>query len=149
MKFLVAVDGSDASDDALAYATDIADAMDAQITAVHAVNPAVFEEAGTDPIESFAEADRSLIMQSVEDAEERGLDILAEAEKFAADLGTTIEMELLHGPPVRAITDYAEDAEFDAIFVGHRGRSEHRELMLGSVAKDLVTRATVPVTVVR
>jgi len=149
MKFLVAVDGSEASDDALAYATDIADAMDGSITAVHAVNPAVFEDAGTEPLESFAEADRSLIMQSVEDAEERGLDILADAATFAADLGADVDTELLHGAPVKAITEYAETEGFDAIFVGHRGRSEHTELMLGSVAKDLVTRATVPVTVVR
>ena len=60
-----------------------------------------------------------------------------------------METELLYGDPVRAITDYATEAGFDAIVVGHRGRSERAESMVGSVARGIVNQATVPVTVVR
>lgn len=149
MEYLVAVDGSREGDNALAYAIDVAEATGASITAIHAVDPTVFAVGGDDPIESFADADRRLVMQSVEDAEERGTEILEEAVGVASDQGADIQTELVYGPPVKAITEYAEEAGVDAIFVGHRGRSEHSEAMVGSVAKAIVTRARVPVTVVR
>ncbi len=43
MDLLVAVDGSQEAESALAYATDIADAMDGSITAVHDVDPTEFD----------------------------------------------------------------------------------------------------------
>lgn len=148
MKFLVAVDGSQEAADALAYATDVADAMDGTITAVHAVDPEVYDTGGDEPT-SRAETDRRLLIRSIEEAEERGLRILDEAAGLADELGRDIETRLLYGEPVKAITGYADDADFDAIFVGHRGRSERTDLMLGSTAKTIVERSTVPVTVTR
>ncbi|WP_265109910.1 universal stress protein [Halosolutus halophilus] len=147
MEYLVGVDGSEESMEALAYASDIADAMNGSITAVYAVDPTVFDEGGTEPISSLSDADQRLIVESMADAEQRGLDVLEDAVSFAAELGHDIETELVYGDPVEEIADYAE--EFDAVFVGHRGRSERTQLMLGSVAKQLVERATVPMTVVR
>lgn len=147
MDLLVAVDGSEESMEALAYATDIADAMNGSITAVYAVDPTVFDEGGVEPISSFSDADQRLILESIEDTEQRGLDVLEDAVSLADELGHEIEGELVYGDPVEEIADYAE--EFDAVFVGHHGRSERTELMLGSVAKQLVERAPVPVTVVR
>lgn len=148
MKFLVATDGSEEADEALAYATDISDAMGGSITVVHAVDPTVYEEGGSEPISGISNADRRLIIENIEDAEDQGLDILDEATTFAEDLGHKVDTELLYGDPVSEITDYAAEKNFDTIFVGHRGRSEHTERLLGSVAKEIVERATIPVTVV-
>lgn len=149
MKFLVATDGSEEADEALAYATDISDAMGGSITVVHAVDPTVYEEREGEPISGPSDADRRLIIENIEDAEDRGLDILDDATEFAENLGHEVETELLYGDPVSEITDYAEEKDFDTIFVGHRGRSEHTERILGSVAKEMVERATIPVTIVR
>lgn len=149
MRLLVAADGSEASENALAYATDIGDGMHGSITVVHVVDPAVYEERGAEPIATAADADERLIVESVADAEERGLAILDDAAEFAAELGHDVETELLYGDPVEAITDYAEREGYDTIYVGHRGRSERADLMLGSIAKAVVARATMPVTVVR
>lgn len=44
LNFLVATDGSEEADNALAYATDISDTIGGSITVVHAVNPAPYEE---------------------------------------------------------------------------------------------------------
>src|SRR6056297_424665 len=148
MKTLVAVDGSDESENALAYAADIVDAMGGSITVVHAVDPTAYDEGGSEPTASLWE-DQRLIVESVEDAEQRGMDITDDAADLAAELGRDADVELLYGNPIREIANYAEDEGFDAIYVGHRGRSERAGLMLGSVAKSLVERATVPVTVVR
>jgi len=149
MKLLVAVDGSEEAEVALAYATDVAAAMDGQLTVVHAVDPSVYDEGGTQPISSITDAEHRLLVESLEDAEERGFDVLEDARRFADELGCEVETELLYGDPVEEVTAYADREEFDTIFVGHRGRSEQAERVLGSVAKDVVERATVPVTVVR
>ena len=149
MNFLVATDGSPEADDALAYATDISDAMGGTITVVHAVDPAVYDTGRSEPIAGLGDADRSLIIENVEDAENRGLEILEDAADLAAELGHEVETELVYGDPVPAITDYANERGFDALFVGHRGRSARADMMLGSVATAIVERATLPVTVVR
>ncbi|WP_267643433.1 universal stress protein [Haloarchaeobius amylolyticus] len=149
MRLLVAMDGSDAAENALTYAADICDATGGSITVVHAVNPAVYDTGGSAPISTLSDADRRLVVERIEDAEHRGEQHLSRATELAGDLGVSVETELLYGDPVHVITDYAEDADFDTIVVGHRGRSGRADSMLGSVAKQIVERATVPVTVVR
>ncbi|SEH18131.1 Nucleotide-binding universal stress protein, UspA family [Natronorubrum sediminis] len=149
MKFLVAVDGSTEAGNALQYATDIAVAAEGEITVVHAVHPAVYDEGGSEPITTFSDAEQRLILENIEGAEERGSDVLDDALDRAEDAGVDVEAELLYGDPVGEIVDYAEVEGFDGIYVGHRGRTGRAELMLGSVAKAIVERATVPVTVVR
>lgn len=149
MKLLVAVDGSDESTAALARAIDIADATGGSITVAYAVDPSVYDLGGAEPVSGLSDADRRLIMESVEDTESRGLDLLDDAAAFAADRGQSVETELLYGDPVRAITSFAENEGFDAIYVGHRGRSERTERLMGSVAKGIVERTTLTVTVVR
>lgn len=149
MDFIVAVDGSAEARQALAYATDVADGTGGTLTAVHVVAPTLFDTGGRDPAGSFSETDRRLVLESVEDAEDRGIEHLEEAAAFAEELGCDIETELLYGDPVVELTDYAADREVDGIVLGHRGLSERAETMVGSVAKAVVERATVPVTVVR
>ncbi|ARS90985.1 universal stress protein [Natrarchaeobaculum aegyptiacum] len=149
MKSLVAVDGSEESERALAYATDVADAMDGSITVVHAVDPSVYDLGGMEPIASLADADERLVLENLEDAESRAMTVLEEAVDLAEELGSDVEADLLYGDPKREIPNYAAEEGFDAIYVGHRGRSERVEVLVGSVAKTLVERADVPVTVVR
>lgn len=149
MHLLVAIDGSEEADTALAYAAELVDALDGSLTLVHAVEPDVHDTGGSRPVGSLSEADNRLIKESVEDAETRGAEILEAAAAVADDYGVAVETDLLYGDPVAEMTDYAAEEAVDGIVVGHRGRSERTELMLGSVAKDVVERATIPVTVVR
>ncbi|SDD58242.1 universal stress protein [Natrinema hispanicum] len=149
MRFLVAVDGSDEAESALDYALEIANAVDGSITVVHAVDPAVYDEGGSEPISTLSDADQRLVLESIEDAEQRGVAILEEMVEVAAERDVDVEEELLYGDPSTEIPDYAETEGFDAIYLGHRGRSERMERLLGSVAKVIVEQATVPVTVVR
>lgn len=149
MNILVAVDGSEAAENALAHAIDIAEGIGGSITVVNAVNPTVGQVSGNEPISSLSDADERLILEGVEHAEEQGMDILEDAVERAEALGFEVDQRLVYGPPADTIADFAGTDGFDAIFVGHRGRSEKVERFLGSVAKKLVERATVPVTVVR
>jgi len=149
MKFVVAVDGSDASDRALDHAVAMAAAAGGELTVVHAVDPDVYDTGGPDPEGDRSEAERRLIVEDVEDAENRGEEILEDAAERAGDAGLAVETELLYGNPVETVPSFATGEEYDGIFVGHRGLSEREERVLGSVAKGLVERAGVPVTVVR
>ena len=148
MELLVAVDGSGESHRALAYAADIATATDGAMTLIHAVEPDVYDTGGGEPV-SVSDARERLLIDSLDAAEERGRALIDEAIEAAAGLGQDASGELLYGEPVRTITDYAEEGGFETIDVGHRGRSERAGHFLGSVARDVIERATVPVTVVR
>ena len=148
MNLLVAVDGSSESQEALDRAVEIAAMADGTITLVHAVNPDVYELGGMDPITSIADAEDRLLVQSLEDAEARGDDILTQAIDRVTAHDVDVVAELLYGPPEDRIIEYAEQHDVDGIYVGHRGMSDRLEGLLGSVAKSLTERAPVPVTVV-
>ncbi len=149
MKYLVATDGSSESMDALERCLEIAEPLGAYVEVVHVVQPELHDLGGVESVESAVDAREKLVFESVSDAEDRGLDLLEEAEAVLADSDVGYDTGLLYGDPAPAIADYAEEEGFDGVFVGHKGRSERMEYHLGSVAADLVQRATVPVTVVR
>ena len=143
MHYIVATDGSTESDEAVRYATRHAIDCDACLEVVHVLTPR------TELIEG------EIVMPGGETAVEHGLRTLegsrALAEDAAAEYGggLTIETELLAGRPAETIAEYAETADADAIYVGHRGLSSEREQVVGSVAKSVVDKATVPVTIIR
>jgi nucleotide-binding universal stress UspA family protein len=147
--YLIAIDGSPASKDALKYAIDLAEDTGRSVTAVHVVVPEQFFTGGDTPPVNFAEANRELVLSSIEDAETHGQELLDEASATADGEGTSIDTGLLYGEPVERITEFAEENDFEAIFVGHRGTSERYEGLFGSTAKEIAGRATLPVTVVR
>ncbi|MFB6134491.1 MAG: universal stress protein [Halanaeroarchaeum sp.] len=149
MQFLVAVDGSPESHDALERAIEIAEPVGASLLIVHAVNPDVYDIGGMEPITSVEDADDRLLIESVEEAEERGAEILEDAAAAVEDAEVEVETALLYGPPADRIASYAVERDVDGIYVGHRGMSDRLEGLLGSVAKSVTERASVPVTVVR
>lgn len=142
MRYLVATDGSEESDRAVEYATTHAVALDAALEIVHVVpSPADPEREGTaddthdavDEAEATLERARSL---AVDAAAERGADI-------------PIRTEFRIGRPTNAIVDYADESGADAIYLGHHVRPKQREAVVGSVAKSILDKAIVPVTIVR
>lgn len=143
MRYLVATDGSEESDEAVRYAAKQALALDASLEIAHVLEPK------TELI------DGEIVLPGGERATELGEQTLEQARRLAAgvaderDGDLSIDTELLAGRPADAIADRAEETEIDAVFVGHRGLSEERERVVGSVAKNVVDKATVPVTVIR
>ncbi|QPV61400.1 universal stress protein [Halosimplex litoreum] len=153
MRFAVAIDGSAESDRALDHAVAMATAAGAALTAVHSVDPDVYDTGGAEPPADRTEYDDRLVVESVDDAERRGERLLDDAversNERAAETGIEVDAELLYGDPVRTIPDFATEEGYDGVFVGHRGLSEAHERVLGSVAKGIVERSALPVTVVR
>ena len=144
MEFLVAVDGSEQSRRALRYACEMARAASASVVLVHAVDPAVYQTEGVEE----AGRESALVMEGPDEAEKRGQEVIEEALELARESGFDPETELLHGDPATVVGEYAEERDVTGIYVGHRGLSEEYEAMLGSVAKRLIERSSLPVTVV-
>lgn len=140
MRFLVATDGSEESDRAVEHAARDAVAHDADLVVVHVV-------ASESASERRGPADG-------DDPTERGRRVLERARSLAADVaddhGTelSVEVELRNGRPASAIHEYAEELDADGLYLGHRVLPAQREAVVGSVAKDLLDTATVPVTIV-
>ena len=143
MQYLVAVDGSVESDQAVTYAAAHAIEFGATLEIVHVLEP---ETELIDGEIVLPGGDRATDIgeQVLNRARQRATDAVADRD---GDLET--DTKLLTGRPSDAIADYADRAGVDAIYLGHRGLSEEREQVVGSVAKSVVDKATVPVTIIR
>jgi nucleotide-binding universal stress UspA family protein len=141
MSYLVATDGSTQGDDAVRYAAGHAAAFDETLEIAHVLTP------------DSELVDGTIILPGEDAAVEAGEGVLSSAASIAAEAvagdAPDVETQLLTGRPADAITEYAAEAGVEAIYVGHRGLSEEREQVVGSVAKSVVDKAQVPVTVIR
>lgn len=139
---LVAVDGSDGSDEALDHAVSMAKGSGAALTVVTV-------------------ADYSPIMKAV-DLEPDVLDKIGRGvDEFEAILSSALERSQKGGVKAKgtvlkeqrgvaaAIVRKAEDDGADLIVLGSRGSTGLRRVLIGSIAKDVVERAHCPVLVVR
>lgn len=146
MHLVVAYDGSEPSEQALAYACTVAERTDGRVTAVYAVDPQVYDQReGGQAITDRDEASKRMVLETIEKAEGRGEETLEEARAKAP---IDIDTELRYGDPKEAIPSYL-DEDVEALVVGHRALGDKYERVLGSVAKGLLERSPVPVTVVR
>lgn len=72
-----------------------------------------------------------------------------EAEQAAADAGLEVTSTVRHGVPQEEIVAAAEENPIDLVVVGTVGRSGLDQLVVGSVAEEVVRNSPVPVVVVR
>jgi nucleotide-binding universal stress UspA family protein len=59
------------------------------------------------------------------------------------------QVHIAVGQPVDVITTFCQEFKADGIVMGSRGLGRAAGLILGSVARDVIARAPVPVTVVK
>ncbi|RKD97325.1 universal stress protein [Halopiger aswanensis] len=83
------------------------------------------------------------------DEEGEAVGAVEEAERTAADAGLDVTSTIRHGVPQEEIVKAAEENPIDLIIVGTVGRSGLDQLVVGSVAEEVVRNAPVPVVVVR
>lgn len=145
---LVAVDGSEASLDAVAYADDLADTCGADLTLLYAARP----HSTLSSRESLRDLER------VEHIEVRAEDLLqAEVDavlvKAAAKVSclpkSRVERVSRTGDPTESIVEYANDHGADMIVMGSRGLGNLGGLLLGSVSHKVMQLAQCPCLVVR
>lgn len=144
---LIATDGSELGDKAVAAGVELAKSHGAKVLVVTATDPvATGLGAG-----GFGTFDAGPIIAQLED------DYAAEAKKLLAAAKDTlaasgIAAETLHVPrhrPADAILNVATERGVDTIVMGSHGRRGLGRLLLGSQASEVLARANVPVLIVK
>jgi nucleotide-binding universal stress UspA family protein len=136
---VVGVDGTEASEAAVAFAFAEASANDATLVALHAYTESLFEAA-------LAEEDTPLDWTVQRELADKTLAerLAGWQEKYPE---VRVEREVVHDRPTRALRRCAQTARL--VVVGRRGRGGFRDLVLGSTSQQLLHHATCPVAVVR
>jgi len=136
-KILVAIDGSECSDHALATAVELAALAGAKLTALAIEGPLPAYAA------TIGEVDE------VKREKDRFFRTLAAAARTRGDqAGIDIDVDVRPGHPAELISRVAEEGGFDLIVLGHRGHFV-RDRLLGSTADRVVEHAHCPVMIVR
>ena len=133
---LVAFDGSEPSDRALAFAEDLAAKYGAQLLLVMVLQPIVTN--GLVPMpESPTKEELAGAQQALD---QRARDLRAR--------GRSIEVQVEVGFPARTLLEVAERFDVSVIVAGRSGKGTIGRIVLGSVTTALLHHSTKPVIVV-
>jgi nucleotide-binding universal stress UspA family protein len=80
---------------------------------------------------------------------EEGMKALAGACAKLDAVKVPHQIHIAAGQPADTITAFCQELKCDAIVMGTRGHGKAAGLLLGSVARDVIAKADVPVTVVK
>ncbi|HUV04053.1 MAG TPA: universal stress protein [Armatimonadota bacterium] len=132
MRVLIATDGSECSYEAAREFIKLTHAMRHEVTALHVV-----------PRLTVGRDTAYLQIQEERDA----LAALNTVKSIFSEVAIPVATEIRQGTPADAILEIARDGNYDLIVIGHRGRGGFRELLLGSVSKAIVQKATCSVLI--
>ena len=145
-KVLAAIDGSQSSIDAAAYAAAIARKNNAQLIVLHILfSPLGYNySSGKFGDETIPSSVKQIFGAAKNEAEQW-------FNKIKERTGKVIRTEVIvtDTSVAGAIVQYSEEHIIDLIVVGTRGRSAFTKLLLGSVASAVVTYAHCPVLLIR
>ena len=132
---IVAVDGSEQSNNAVRLASRIAASFGAEMTLLHVMDMRDMP---------------SLIAETEDRGEEaHGQSVLSDSAELAMSQGITAKTELRKGHAVGQILRFAAEQDPQMIFIGTRGLGRGAALIMGSVSKAVVQGAKTTVVVVR
>jgi nucleotide-binding universal stress UspA family protein len=82
---------------------------------------------------------------------ERAHQVVDKVKQKATENNVSVETSILiqYTPVVKEIVEYAEKKNIDMIVIGSKGKSGFKRLLLGSVARGVVTYSHCPVLVVK
>ena len=137
--FLVPVDFSPCSAEALAYAITLATQLQARLTLLH-----VLPELALGVVEAPPSALPALVryLHDLEAKVQQELDAHLTQVQEAGLQGDTV---LVHGVPSQGILDTARDQHVDLIIMGTHGRTRAHQMLIGSVAQQVVPGAPCPI----
>jgi nucleotide-binding universal stress UspA family protein len=141
---LVAIDDSDPSDAAAAFASGLAAVTPARLVLTNVIDTEALHEQAARHGDYLSNVHEEWIAESKQ--------LLGAVARQAQDGGVgaaAIEQLVLFGDPVDCILQQAKDRNADLIAIGTHGRRGLRRLAMGSIAEGVVRRSSVPVVVVR
>ena len=140
-KILVAYDGSPHSKQALNWAIDLSLLSEARVVAVKVFEGSQFLIA--------SDTTAHKVVETLERLRREDQELLDEAVSIGKSRGVTVTGESLHGNIAEQIISYAREHGIDLIVVGTKGHGVLEELLMGSVTRNLISLAHIPVLVVK
>jgi nucleotide-binding universal stress UspA family protein len=140
-KILVAYDGSPHSKEALNWAIDLSLMSQAQIMAVK-----VFEG---NQLFMAAETGGMRFLEALEEMRREDARLMEEAADIGESRSVKVTGEILQGNIAAEIIACATRNHIDLIVTGTKGHGALAELLMGSVTRNLISLAHVPVLVVK
>jgi nucleotide-binding universal stress UspA family protein len=134
---IVAVDGSEQSLLALAYAKNLAECYHSKMIVVHAYP-------GTHDLREVPEYERLISRRK-----SSGQKVLDHARRQLGEVSFEVEEDLLEGPAANAILTVAEIRNANLIILGTRGMGNVKGVIFGSVSNKVMHYAPCAVMVVR
>ncbi len=142
-KILFPTDFSEAANEALRYALYLADKYDATLHMLHAV--VLHEEDPYNPAQHFPDVEAAY-----EAMRRQATDLLDAATADHAVENLKIKrVERREVSAAAAVLEYAKEQDVDLIVMGTHGRRGVRQLLLGSVAEEVVRKAPCAVLTIR
>lgn len=134
---LVATDGSEHAATAATHAVDVAERYSATLHALYVVETrTAYDSAILDAEEAEANL-RDIGEEALEAVEQR-------SENRDLQVISTIDS----GIPAERILTYIDENDIDFVFMGERGRSAFKTVLLGSTAEGVLYETDVPVALV-
>ena len=150
-KVLVAIDGSEPSNNALDHAVEIANKFEAKlimIAVIQRVMIPIFPDEGFGGVPLSAAKDMAQYQDKMRLVYQNVLDESV-AKIKAEHPNLEVEAILKEGRPSAMITDYAENDGVDLIVMGSRGIGGYTGWILGSTSRKVVDSCTRPILIVK
>jgi nucleotide-binding universal stress UspA family protein len=140
LKFLLPVDGSDASDRAIAKFITLIDWYKEK-PEIHLLN-VQFPQRGNVPL--FIDKESIELYQ-----QEEGMKELRAARELLDRAGIGYQLHITVGTPPDMILRYAKELNCNQIIIGPRGLGAVKGILLGSVASKVMQLSTIPVLLIK
>jgi nucleotide-binding universal stress UspA family protein len=138
MKILLPTDGSDYSEGAARFLTNLSFTKDDEVSVLHVVS-----------LIPFAGDMESYYPRLFSIKQDIGPKILESAVNILKSLPAKISTVLIEGYPDRSIIDASDTSDCDLIVMGARGLKGIRQLIVGSVTRSVAIGSPTPVLVIK
>ena len=140
-KILYPTDFSEVSKKAINYIKQLKDAGTEEVVVLHVLN-----EKGVEAMALYASGSFDELLQRVEK------EAADEMKKIEADLkesGFKVKLRIEIGIPLTDILKVEQEEGVSAIVIGSHGKSNVKEMLLGSVSEKVIRKSKNPVLVIR
>jgi len=140
-KILYPTDFSEVSKKALDYIEQLKEVGTKEIIVLH-----VIDERGIGTVTRFAPGNADAVLRSIE------ADSRKEARSIEAKLkqkGFTVKVRIETGIPLREILRVEKEEGVSAIVIGSHGKTNLKEMLLGSVSEKVIRQSKSPILVIK
>jgi len=140
-KILYPTDFSDVSKKAINYIKQLKDAGTQEVVVLHVLN-----EKGVEAMALYASGSFDELLQRVE---KEAADEMKKIEVDLKESGFKVKLRTEIGIPLTDILKVEEEEGVSAIVIGSHGKSNVKEMLLGSVSEKVIRKSKNPVLVIR